>query len=231
MCKTLLAALCCIAIFLSTCQCVVAVTSGVTIELTYPAGQSPKVFTAGWLFGAKATADGKDITGEVQWNGSGTFSPAKGSLSRPSFAKPGTNTITLSVEIDGKRFSKEFTIIAVSPDGYAAVGDSVRCPADAHGCPACPHNVVGVITRGSSNVLINGKPAARKGDGGTHTACCGINIFEIIEGDTTVLIDGKPAARKGDKTKHCGGDGRIEGTSPKKDGIRSPLTDPGHRGA
>lgn len=219
MCKSLLAILC-IAVFLATSVGVVAATREVQIQLTYPSGQSPKVFTTGWLFGAKATADGKDITGEVQWSGTGTFAPAKGNLSRPSFAKPGTNTITLSVEHNGRRSSRSFVLTAVSPDGYAAVGDFVRCDADAHGCPACPHPVRGVISRASPNVLVNGKPAARKGDGGGHAACCGPNIFEIVEGDAAVLIDGKPAARKGDKTKHCGGAGVIEGSGPTQGGTR-----------
>ncbi|MBI5706957.1 MAG: PAAR domain-containing protein [Armatimonadetes bacterium] len=82
-------------------------------------------------------------------------------------------------------------------------------PACAHGCPACPHTVIGPVTSGSPTVRINGQPAARVGDVGTHTACCGPNTFRIEEGDSQVLIDGKPAARIGDKTKHCGGAGKL----------------------
>jgi uncharacterized Zn-binding protein involved in type VI secretion len=181
----------------------------VAIQLTYPSGQSPKVFTTGWLFGAKATVGGKDISNQVKWSGSGKFSPSKGPLSRPSFKKPGANTIVLSVDYAGKHFSKKFSIKAVSPDKYAAMGDFVTCPSDAHNCPACPHSVKGTINQGSPQVLVRGKPAARKGDGGHHTSCCGPNTFKISEGDSGVLINGKPAARKGDTTTHCGGVGQI----------------------
>lgn len=77
-----------------------------------------------------------------------------------------------------------------------------------HGCPACPHHVLGLVDEGSPTVMINGYPAIRKGDTGTHSGrlaatCCGPNTFEVIEGDPEILIDGKPAARIGDKTQHC----------------------------
>ncbi len=189
----------------------------VRIELTYPAGKSPKVFTSGWLFGAKATADGKDISRKVQWSGTGKFAPAKGTRSRPTFRRPGSNSIVLSVEHAGERFSKKFAVNAVSPDKYAAVGDMVICPSDSHGCPSCPHSVKGHIAKGSPNILVRGKPAARKGDGGHHASCCGPNTFKIAGGDLSVLIDGKPAARKGDKTQHCGGIGQI-GTAGGQNG-------------
>lgn len=179
----------------------------VKIELTYPVGQSPKVFTTGWIFGAKASVKvgdepEKDISGQVQWSGNGTFSPAIGSVSSPTL-RPGRNTINLSVTIDGQTFTEKFRVKAVSPTGYARVGDKAYCVSHAHGCPACPHTVIGPIITGSPNVLIDGLPAARQGDTGVHSACCGPNTFEIVQGDGNVLINGRPAARIGHKTLHC----------------------------
>ena len=58
----------------------------------------------------------------------------------------------------------------------------------------------GSITSGSFNVLIGGKPAARKGD---PIICSSHGICSIIEGSSSVYINGIPAARMGDKTS-CG---------------------------
>lgn len=191
----------------------------VQLQLTYPAGQSPKVFTSGWVFGAKCLMrgpDGKstDLSGKVQWSGTGTFTPSTGPVCRPTFVAPGANSITLSVQVEGKVITKTYAVVAVSPIAYAAVGGLARCPTDAHGCPACPHNVVGPITTGSPQVFINGRPAARVGDKGIHAACCGANVFEIVGGDPEVLIDGRPAAKVGSPTKHCGGAGTIITAGP-----------------
>ena len=187
----------------------------VVLSLTFPAGSSPKVFTTGWVFGARCvidTEDGQmDYSDQVTWRGSGSFSPDRGNVSRPSFNGPGTNEIVLSVEVDGQTYTQTYSIQAVSPAGYAKLGDIAYCPNDAHGCLACPHPVKGPINTGSPNVFINGLPAARVGDTGVHAACCGPNMFEIIGGDSSVLINGRPAARIGDATKHCGGAGTIEG--------------------
>ncbi|EAQ34608.1 hypothetical protein NB311A_06306 [Nitrobacter sp. Nb-311A] len=54
----------------------------------------------------------------------------------------------------------------------------------------------GVITSGSQNVTVNGKPAARQGDATTGGA--------LIEGSSNVFINGKPATVTGDRTG-CGG--------------------------
>ena len=187
----------------------------IQVSLTYPAGKSPKVFTRGWVFGARCivnpgTKEQSDISGDVRWKGTGTFKPDRGPLSRPVFNSPGTNHITLYVEKNGKVvFEKTFIVEAVDPEGYARLGDKAFCPLDNHGCPACPHPVTGPIMSGSPNVLIDGKPAARVGDVGQHAACCGPNTYVIKTGDLNVLIDGKPAARLGDQTQHCGGMGKI----------------------
>jgi len=185
----------------------------VKISLTYPAGKSPRVFTKGWIFGAHATSKvgdeaEKDISNQVQWSGTGSFAPATGSISRPTFSA-GRNTIKLSVTIGDQIFTEKFKVRAINPKGYARVSDKAFNPVDSHGCIACPHSVVGPIITGSPNILIDGLPAARKGDSGVHAACCGSNSFEIVQGDPNVLINGRPAARLGDKTQHCGGVGKI----------------------
>ncbi len=189
-------------------------TGPVQIALTYPIGRSPKVFVTGWLFGAAASAtdedgDTVDLTEQVTWSGSGAFEPAVGDTSRPTFGGPGGNTITLSVVYKGKTYKRSFSIEAVSNEGYAKLGDLALCRADSHGSPADPLEVRGPIISGSPSVLIDGKPAARKGDRGIHAACAGPNTFEITGGDPGVLINGRPAAKIGSETKHCGGTGQI----------------------
>jgi uncharacterized Zn-binding protein involved in type VI secretion len=186
-------------------------TGPAVISLTYPAGRSPNVFTTGWLFAAKCTVDGEDISDQVRWSGTGSFSPDTGARSRPSFNAEGANTITLSVTVNGKDYSHTYNVNAVSSAGYACVGMIAKCPADSHGTPADPLTVQGPITTGSSQVLINGRYAARVGDKGIHASCGGSNTFEIISGDASVLINGKPAAKIGSQTRHCGGMGTIIG--------------------
>jgi uncharacterized Zn-binding protein involved in type VI secretion len=181
------------------------------ISLTYPAGRSPNVFTTGWVFGARCTVNGKDYSDQVKWSGSGSFSPDTGTRSRPSFSAEGANTITLSVTINDKDYSRSYSVNVVSPAGYACVGMLAKCQADAHGTPADPLTVVGPITTGSAQVLVNGRPAARVGDVGVHAACGGPNTFEIVSGDSSVLINGRAAAKIGSTTKHCGGMGKIIG--------------------
>jgi uncharacterized Zn-binding protein involved in type VI secretion len=184
---------------------------GALISLLYPAGRSPNVFTTGWLFGASCTMNGTDYSTQVKWSGTGTFSPDTGTRARPSFNAEGANTITLTVSVDDKVYSRTFSVNAVSPAGYACVGMLAICPAEAHGAPMDPVKVVGPITTGSSHVLVNGKPAARVGDRGVHAVCTGPNTFEITSGDESVLIDGRAAAKIGSITRHCGGMGSIVG--------------------
>lgn len=182
----------------------------VSIRLTYPIGYSPRIFTVGWTLGASATQGDKDISDSVKWGGDGSFSPGTGRISHPAFEMGGPHQITLSVMTEKGEVSKTFSVNTVDPAGrYARVGSRARCPADSHGCPACPHPTVGPIMTGSPTVMIRGTPAARVGDTGVHEACCGPNTFEIISGDGSVLIDGRPAARIGDQTRHCGGSGTI----------------------
>lgn len=200
----------------------------VVLELTHPAGRSPKVFQFGWVFGARCIVDGgtsdrRDLSDRVRWSGDAVFTPPVGRLSRPAFRnhrgqvvtlRPGSHprTITLSVEVDGATHERTFSVAVVSTAGYARVGDNAFCPANAHGCMACPHPTVGPIITGSPNVLLSGLPAARVGDVGVSLPCCGPNMFSIVTGDAGVLIDGRPAAELGSRTEHCfggGGTGKV----------------------
>lgn len=74
---------------------------------------------------------------------------------------------------------------------------------DEHTCPRTtahvPH-VGGPVVKGSSNVFINGLPAARVGD----MAVCHGPTDSIATGSHTVFINRKPAARMGDRTGHGG---------------------------
>lgn len=54
----------------------------------------------------------------------------------------------------------------------------------------------GAIVEGSKNVFINGKPAAI---GGSRTGCGGV----VIGSSSGVFINGKPVARTGDSTTNC----------------------------
>lgn len=89
------------------------------------------------------------------------------------------------------------------------LGDKSQAPADGHGCPACPHPVIGPAVQGSPNVFVNSRPAVRVGDMGIHAACCGPNMWKAVEGSATVFFNGKPAHRMGDKDQHCGGSGKL----------------------
>jgi len=99
--------------------------------------------------------------------------------------------------------------------GQGRLGDKSLAPADAHGCPCCPHPaVVGPSIIGSPDVLVNKRPALRQGDKGIHTACCGPNMWEAVSGSATVKINNQPAHRLGDQDKHCGGMGMLIEGSP-----------------
>jgi uncharacterized Zn-binding protein involved in type VI secretion len=98
--------------------------------------------------------------------------------------------------------------------GIARVGDKARAQSDSHGCPACPHTVIGPAVSGSCTVMINNKPALRLGDKGVHASCCGSNTWEVTGSSRSVLIDGLPAARIGDATHHCGAIGTLVEASP-----------------
>lgn len=96
----------------------------------------------------------------------------------------------------------------------ARIGDRSSVPADAHGCPACPHPAIGPAVVGSPDVNVNGKPAVRVDDTGIHAACCGPNIWKAVGGSATVFINGKRAHRRGDADQHCGGMGSMTEGSP-----------------
>jgi uncharacterized Zn-binding protein involved in type VI secretion len=95
----------------------------------------------------------------------------------------------------------------------ARLGDKSQVPADAHGCPACPHPCIGPAIQGSPDVVVNGRPAIRVGDKGVHAACCGPNMWTAAQGSGTVMINNQQAHRLGDQDAHCGGSGKmIEGS-------------------
>ena len=92
--------------------------------------------------------------------------------------------------------------------GQARIGDKAL-GIDGHRCNACPHVVTGPATQGSADVIVNGKPSVRKGDGGVHSACCGSNTWTAQGSSNTVLINEKQAFRMTDPTDHCGGAGTL----------------------
>ena len=93
--------------------------------------------------------------------------------------------------------------------GLGRLGDKAVTQADTHGCPLCPHVVVGPSTAGSPNVKVNSRPALRDGDPGAHAVCCGPNTWQAAQGSGTVRINGKPAHRRGDRVAACGGTGSL----------------------
>ncbi|MBI4849361.1 MAG: PAAR domain-containing protein [Nitrospirae bacterium] len=94
------------------------------------------------------------------------------------------------------------------------LGDKSKADADAHGCLACPHVVIGPAVQGSPDVMVNKRPAVRVGDMGIHAPCCGPNTWTAVKGSGTVFINGKAAHRMGDDDQHCGGMGKlIEGST------------------
>ncbi len=94
------------------------------------------------------------------------------------------------------------------------LGDKSMVPADAHGCPACPHPCVGPAIIGSPDVMVNNRPALRVDDTGMHAACCGPNTWTATKGSGTVFINNKAAHRVGDTDRHCGGVGQMIEGSP-----------------
>lgn len=70
-----------------------------------------------------------------------------------------------------------------------------------------PHCSPYVIATASSDVLINGRGAARIGDVSTpHRVpgrICGTHIAPIVVGSTSVLINGRPAATVGSYLAGC----------------------------
>lgn len=184
------------------------------IKLLFPLGESPKVLDKGWKFAASAivkTSGGMlDVAEKVEWSGSADFSPAIGKESSPSFHKLGTNKIKLYVKLsDGSELSEEFDIEVVDSKLYATLGCYAVCQADAHMCPVCPHSVVGVLSVGENEVLINGQPIITAPYTGVQSGCCGPNTFTVPTGDPNVLIHGRSAVLLGSVSNHCGGQGKI----------------------
>jgi uncharacterized Zn-binding protein involved in type VI secretion len=94
------------------------------------------------------------------------------------------------------------------------LGDKAQAPIDTHGCPGCPHSVIGPAVIGSPTVMVNKRPALRVGDIGVHAACCGPNTWTAQRGCLTVMINGQAAFRQGDTSRHCDGMGQLVEGSP-----------------
>jgi uncharacterized Zn-binding protein involved in type VI secretion len=94
--------------------------------------------------------------------------------------------------------------------GACRLGDRAKALIDTHGCVGCPHpNVIGPAISGSSNVNINGRPALRIDDIGMHMACCGTNMWKVVQASGQVFVNGSRIVRQNDLTHHCGGRGQM----------------------
>jgi uncharacterized Zn-binding protein involved in type VI secretion len=87
-----------------------------------------------------------------------------------------------------------------TPTSFLAIPIFLLCgagmaAAQSAGSPA--PSAPGVVTGGSADVLVGGKPAARTGDDTS-------NGGPVVEGSQNVFINGKPAAIAGGRTG-CGG--------------------------
>jgi uncharacterized Zn-binding protein involved in type VI secretion len=90
-------------------------------------------------------------------------------------------------------------------------------PIDVHGCPACPHPVIGPAMAGSGDVYIEGLNALRIGDPGVHAVCCGPNVWAALTGSETVYVNNIAHHRQYDLQVHCGGIGYLCTGSPTVD--------------
>jgi len=80
----------------------------VSLKFIQPAGESPRVFTDGWVFGAgcilpASTGNAKDLNSQIHWSGTGKFYPEYGPETHPVFDKAGENKITAEIIINGKK--------------------------------------------------------------------------------------------------------------------------------
>ena len=88
--------------------------------------------------------------------------------------------------------------------GQHRLGDQAKSDSPhAHGCPSCPHPVVGPSKTASPDVITNSKKSVRMGDMGEHKVCCGPGIWKSSAGSGTVFINSKKAFRLDDMVDHC----------------------------
>ena len=120
------------------------------------------------------------------------------------------------LELDNINLPDDSVQLANTPGSMPAgrLGDRSQAPADVHGCPGCPHSVIGPAISGSPTVNINNRPALRVSDIGVHATCCGPNMWVARQGSQSVFIDNLAAFRKGDLAGHCGGNGNLIEGSP-----------------
>lgn len=103
--------------------------------------------------------------------------------------------------------------------GAARMGDAVMgVTAEEHAGHIYPHypmQFVGTVSGGcSSNVYINGRPAAMVGSSTIERdGCCGAGTGNIAGGSSSVFINGRPAARDGDVLHAHNGNGIVNSGS------------------
>lgn len=102
----------------------------------------------------------------------------------------------------------------------ARLGDSISGTTSGehsgHSNPSCsPTAITGSIRGGcSSNVFINGQPAAMVGSTTTEKdSCCGNSSGSVAQGSGSVFINGKAAARNGDNLNAHNGTAKISSGS------------------
>lgn len=106
--------------------------------------------------------------------------------------------------------------------GAARFGDAIHGVAGEHGDHLIPHDSVvisGSISGNcSSNVYINGRPAATVGSTTTEAdGCCGGGMGRVLTGSSKVFINGRPAARNGDMLAPHAGSASISSGSSNVD--------------
>ena len=84
-----------------------------------------------------------------------------------------------------------------------------------HAHPHSPMQFTGTVSGGcSSNVYVNGRPAAMVGSSTIERdGCCGAGTGNIVGGSSSVFINGSPAARDGDALRAHSGKGIVNSGS------------------
>lgn len=122
----------------------------------------------------------------------------------------GSSTLKLSeLGVSVEALHVFFASAGGSPMPIARLGDFHHCPKTNSNNQ--PH-VGGKIAKGSSNVLLDGKPVARISD---MAVCQNGPPDSIAQGNHTLLVNAEPAAHLGFKTAHGG---KIQQGSPTASG-------------
>ena len=95
----------------------------------------------------------------------------------------------------------------------ARIGDSCAGKCD-HGARCCPHFWTGTVTKGSSDVLVEGQGVARKTDTVT-TNCPHCGTGTIVEGSSVSIANGLGISWIGAAIITPAGDGKIVSSAKK----------------